>query len=828
MWRFDPYSALLGAGLTILLLLLWTLIREPIQRQWREVQVTFREALGRAAAGMEARYRERVTRWAQSAHALARMGPLEQFFVLPALLPPFPYPSPEQETVPVLVPLSPSLLLQGHRRLVVTGGLSSGRTTLLAYLALNPDAGEGLARLPLYVYLPALNWPLPEGPKVDPLQTLIQGALSVVNAPSAAGSVLRQAVRAGTALVLVDGWDELPSELQAQATSWLAGLSDAFPDNYWIITTGARNYAPLTEVGFVPVHILPWERSQVRDFLTRLPTPEQFPLEQATDHLMSLYEKTASLLDVALCAAVLLEGETPQQRSDIYRKLVERWENTIPASPPMSPKGIGAKKREKAGEVSEEVVPESREENGGAASEELAAEPLPRSPRQVLSLLAVRMQQEGRVVLSRQELELVVRELLFPDSEQERPRALVSWMLKALQGSYGAGSGIPTLVPCGSERYTFAHPLWRAFLVSEEIVENSPDLLIQHLDDPRWDPVVDFYAERGVMEPVVHTWLSQPDDLWRTRLLRAARWVTLASSDAPWRNGVMALLGRSLLAPDLPEPVRWELLQALVRTGDPGVPIFLRHMLQHPREEIRALAVGAMGMLREQADLPGLIKALGDPSEKVRTAAVQALGSLGTPGALEVLIQVLTEGDDLLRVEAARSLAQAGEEGHKILQEAMQHEDFLVRRAAAYGLGEIPTLWAREMLEKAIREDNQWIVRSAASAALAEREGRAKPNPLQPLPVVSEMGWLIAWAAERGEGVGLGEAAFGPLLRALAEGNVPIRLAAAQTLGLVGRPEHAEALQKALSDPSPEVSRMAFWALKELSLRYGLQIAASP
>ncbi|MCX8066953.1 MAG: HEAT repeat domain-containing protein [Anaerolineae bacterium] len=827
MWRFDPYSALLGAGLTLLLLLLWTLIREPLQRQWQEVQTTLRRTLGRATAGIEARYREQVVRWAQSVHALAPMGPLEQFFVSPALLPPLPHPNPEQETMPPQIPIAPALLLQGHQRLVVTGSPGSGRTTLLAYLALNSLTEDSFLRLPLYLYLPALSWPLRADPKDDPLQPLIQGALGTIGAPFVAGSVLRRAVRTGKALILADGWDELPPEPQAQATSWLVSLADAFPDNFWIVAAGAQNYAPLTEVGFVPIRILPWERPQLRDFLTRLPAPEQFTLERATDLLARLYDRTTSLLDVALYAAALLEEESPPHRSDLYRRILKRWENSLPAPPQLPRKEARTSQRGETGEpVGEEAIPEEREESG-KASEELAVEISPRSPCRILSLLALQMQQEGRVTLSRQELEQAVRDLIFPTPEQERPRALVSWALKALQSPRGAGSGTPALVPCGPDRYAFAHPLWQAFLASEEIASGPPDLLIQHLEDPRWEPVVDFYAERGTMEPIIHAWFSRPDDLWRTRLCKAARWAALTPSGAPWRNGVMALLGRTLLTPGLLEPVRWELLQALIRTEDPGVPIFLRHALQHPQEEIRALAARAMGTLRERADLSGLIKALADPSEKVRIAAIHALGVLGTPGALEALVQVLTRGDDLLRAEAARGLAWAGEEGHKILQEAMRHEDFLVRRAAAYGLGEIGTLWAREMLERAIREDEQWVVRSAATTALEERERQAKPLPPQPPPVVSDMGWLIAWAADRGEGVGLGEAAFGPLLRALVEGNVPIRMAAAQTLGLVGRPEHVDALQKALSDPSPEVARMAFWALREISFRYGLPISAS-
>jgi len=42
----------------------------------------------------------------------------------------------------------------------------------------------------------------------------------------------------------------------------------------------------------------------------------------------------------------------------------------------------------------------------------------------------------------------------------------------------------------------------------------------------------------------------------------------------------------------------------------------------------------------------------------------------------------------------------------------------------------------------------------------------------------------------------------------------------------VGRPEHADALRRALNDPEPDVARTALRALEELSARYGLNIPA--
>lgn len=826
-WQFDLYSALLGAGFTLLLLGLGYLLRDPFLRGWQELRGAALRTFGQFTAGWEARYRERVIRWAQGAHALADMGPLEQYFVPMRLAPPLPLPDPEREVPPASQPLSPDDALRGHPRLLITGGPASGRSTLLAHLALTHARPEG-TRVPLYLYLPALDWaPPPEGKKAPtPFQRLVQGALQAVGAPAPAATPLRQALQAGGALILADGWDELPSDAQEPATSWLKELADAFPGNIWVVAVGAGQYAPLANAGFVPLRLCPWDRPQVRDFLTRLPTPENFPLEQATEDLTQVLKKTGSLLDVALCAGWLLEnGAVPPKRTDPFRQRLEKWAGGFPDLPPLE--GVE-----------------------------------PPDPLDTLRILARKLQEDGRFVCTRQELEELLRQKLTPASpavgssaegeaaspagppsaetesspesappaeqpapehppapEPKRVRAALASFLKAFLAPGGP------LVACAPDQYRFAHPLWQAMLTAEALA-SSPDVLVAHLDAPSWLPVVDFYTEVGRMEPVVQAWLSRPDDLWQTRLRTAARWAALAPPDVQWRNGVMALLGRSLLAPGLSDESRQRLAEALIWTGDPGVPLFLRHALRNPNPTVRAIAARMMAILREGADLSGLAKALEDPDEAVRIAAVHALGEIGVPAAMEWLIHVLESGDETLQVEAARALARQGEEGYKVLREALQHDDFMVRRAAAYGLGEIEALWARELLEKTAREDPQWIVRSAAGTALSDREQKAKPTPPPSPPVPWDMGWLIAWAAEQGEGVGIGEAAFGPLLRALAEGPAPVRRAAAQTLGWVGRPEHADALRRALNDPEPDVARTALRALEELSARYGLSIPA--
>jgi HEAT repeat protein len=131
---------------------------------------------------------------------------------------------------------------------------------------------------------------------------------------------------------------------------------------------------------------------------------------------------------------------------------------------------------------------------------------------------------------------------------------------------------------------------------------------------------------------------------------------------------------------------------------------------------------------------------------------------------------------------------------------------------------------ARELLEKLAREDAQWIVRSAALAALDELDERGKISGVAPPPEVEQLPWLISWAASQREGVGLGDAARRMLRRAMSAGDAPVRLAAAQTLAQVGHPDDVEPLQTALTDDDPFVASAALEALAEISRRYDLRI----
>jgi hypothetical protein len=122
-----------------------------------------------------------------------------------------------------------------------------------------------------------------------------------------------------------------------------------------------------------------------------------------------------------------------------------------------------------------------------------------------------------------------------------------------------------------------------------------------------------------------------------------------------------------------------------------------------------------------------------------------------------------------------------------------------------------------------MEQDDEWAVRAAVTAALEDLDW-LETEGVEPPTDISQLPWLISWAASRGEGVGTGRAALAAVRRAFAEGDITVRLAAAQVLACAGGPDSVDVLQAALADASPAVVNAAFHALREVADRYDLYV----
>ena len=819
-WQFDPPSALIGAGITLLLIGLVYVFREELRRGWESVLSSLAQVRHRLQASAEEIYRERLSTRARSLITPTHVAPLETLFIEPELLlSSIPSSSQAEGSSLALQRLTLPQAWGEHSRLAILGETGTGKSTLLAHTALlctssTEKAEETLSslqgRLPLYISLPTVGWSEPEivddeaeisgeeeeneqdtEPESEGIETLIDAAKVIAGGKGRFVTLLRKYLEAGRAIVLLDGWDELSSQQRQPAAMWLDELTTNLPGNLWLISAGTRGYAPLAEASFVPLTLASWNPRQVERFAKQW--AEAYTASMGADEnghedtdaeispvllhkLITKLQEAARMgvspLELALRAFVYLaDQEAPGRRAALFDRALNL------------------------------LLWREQEDDAWVLT----------TCRTALGRLALQLQQEGQVILSDEEIKAEI-EAALPPSE-ERPTNAILHAFHALTGERGL------LRQVDPGRYTFVHSLWQAYLAARQLVTVDPATLVEQLEDPRWAETLRFYAELGDMGPLATAWLRRPDDMFYTRLRVLSSWIGAAPDDAAWRDGAMAVLARGFLKSKAPAQIRQALANDLATTGVPGVTYLFKQALQHPDDETRAAAVLGLTRAAREKDLPTIEKMLEDDSRAVREAAVHGLVYLNINVAMRGLEHVMMEGDDELRPLAAEKLAQLGEPGRAILIEAIDSEDVVVRRAAVLGLAK---LGMQEVLEKVAREDEQWIVRSAALAALEEDEEEVAG--VAPPPEIGQMAWLISWAASHGEGVGVGEASRHMIRQALSEGDTATRLKAAQTLIRVGRPDDVEALQASLADPDPSVANTALEALSEVSRRYDLKI----
>lgn len=161
------------------------------------------------------------------------------------------------------------VLGQGHRTLV-TGQAGSGKTTLLQWLAVRSARGDFTRSLtgwngtvPFFIPLRRyVNQSLP-APEEFPLTI---GRHLAQEMP--AGWV-HDLLRAGQALVLVDGVDEMPEAQRERVRAWLRDLQDSFSNARYVVTSrpAAIEEGWLDGLGFAATELQPMSASDVAEFI---------------------------------------------------------------------------------------------------------------------------------------------------------------------------------------------------------------------------------------------------------------------------------------------------------------------------------------------------------------------------------------------------------------------------------------------------------------------------------------------------------------------------------------------------------------------------------
>ncbi len=788
-WAFDPLSALIGALIAWIIAAALYLNRAKVVALKDKALAPFHKIKAQAQASQEEKYLATLQKRLKSLLLFNPESP-EAIFQPPTFLTRAPLPEklPPDGELPPPLEIQFAHLTDGHTRVVITGPLASGRTTALAMIVWQTQQRapeeQPFERFPVWVDLAQLN----DLPQVPPDQesspTERFAHLATLFLPELLPKWLIEHLQTAPSLVLVDNWETLPAADRNEVAYWFAEVARAFPQSTWLIASGTAGYGPLNEVGFVPAEIVPptgemvvhklyagWQR-----LLDKPPTEDQ---EDALATLNWASAAGGSLLEVSLrIVAYLQTGQLPLRPVDV----VDYYLETRIPTPDM-------------GEEQEAVADQAR----------MVA-------LSTLSYVATTYRLEGRA-FTRQEIQDYITALLPP--EEERPPKLEGAARKLLFDSRMLTRSAKHLIP--------AHYLWADFLTAWILTEEEGGLatIQAHLNDPTWTLLIEFFVGLSDATPLVKALLNRvarQND--RQALLRLARWSVIAPEGIAWHQAVMKALAQVVMMPKIGEPLRIGLGRGLALTAGENSKAFFLKALRHPAVEIRCLALRGLGWVGSSREMDILSGAIQDENLAVGEAAIEALADMDTPGAARALSDALSQADDRLILPISKALGRMVN-GHKILQESVEHPDLLVRRAAAHGLGLIDQPWAGDLLQSLVREDSEWLVRSAAESALDTQKERAEArNLVPPPPQLDQIAWLMAWAARQGTGLGLGEAAYEMLTSAVRKGDREAQVLGVLTLSYIGHAEHLSDLEPLLEAQDPLVQQAARYAIESIESRY--------
>ena len=255
-------------------------------------------------------------------------------------------------------------------------------------------------------------------------------------------------------------------------------------------------------------------------------------------------------------------------------------------------------------------------------------------------------------------------------------------------------------------------------------------------------------------------------------------------------------------------------------TGDPDNPALLLQLfdaIEDARTSPTSIAAynAAKSALITLAfdELIGILLEHEDPL--MRTAAAYGLGVLRDPEAAAPLIQALAMDEDpQVRAAAADALGVVGKgkAEEELLLALAADLDVGVRVAAARALGVLRTHWAADRMLPSLRSDPSFRVRAEVALALGEIKNSVALRPLLATRSDDESAVARAAAAEA-----LDKWSCSALIRVLesAEDSTE-RAAAAELLGEAACASAMPALGRALSDPDADVREAARTALERM------------
>lgn len=798
-WQFDSLSFLIGLLLGLALAYALLRLMPFLRRQYARLTGWARKRIAYLRSGVAVRYRAETAAYASMHHLLGKQADLDALFVPPRLLAPLEDPAllPEDRGASALnylwpewtrgigVPIPPTMtveqLLQNGRRVIIGADPGMGKTTLLAYFAHRcataaAESKDPLANiLPVFVHVAELT--LTSSGDFEDAETILVNALQKRANPLTSPGIkdlLHQKLKVGQVLLLLDGWDALPSQKRPFVAEWLEKLLHKYRRTQTFVASGLSGHGLLLELDFTWTTLLPWRQGEAEVFAAQ--TTQTLSISQSP-RLPYFWQPgqtaAATVLNYSLRGFKQIPQDAKQPLAEC--ELLQQSLSLLSDSQPLSKQTIAFWKQ-----------------------------------------LGYIMLQEGKIALSNNEVTAVAEQFAREVDEQIN-RGIASQLQKSLKN----GS---IFITWGNGTLSCQGLLWRDFLAAGYLVAQADKAAVAaHLHDDEWAQVLRFYVAQADPAPLAKQLLQGQDNSpSRESVFQVASWLPLTAAKGEWRRQTMILLGQMIRsATSFTQVIRQRALAAMAQSAEPGVMTFVSQLLERSDPFLRQLGTSAMAHLGTDQAIGLLTKMVTDGDELVRQTAVYGLlAHQHHPLAEQPLLAALLSDDEEISRIVAEGLALNGERGTEILQEALTDEDIQVRRAAVLGLSLLDAAWVEKQLIQVERHDDEWFVRSAANGALEILRARRKTANWQP-PNPADQRWLTAAFRENGRIVPDGPAAMPFLVQLISESDDPkLRAAAANLLSHLPALDAIPALETAARDSDFLVSEAAFTTLCHLRRAY--------
>ena len=827
-FHLYPFSFFVGFAVGMIVYWLIGYVR-PLLAQMRSNVKEQREAAQvRRTSGTEDNHRRLTLRRAQGMHLAAPLFALDEVLQEPRLLaPPLrvePGTSVQEDTISTTLPYmpmwpeiaavyrAPTLGLvesvASGPNIVICGAAGTGKTVALANLAslaanLKIQFGPGTDAVPFLYHAADLH--LPHDGAKDPLSIIIDAASE--RAPIFDLRRLPQFIqltfKTGSALVLIDGFDELDPQNQAIVVEWFKALIQTYPNNRIVTTACANQLNGLIDLGFHPLTLMPWDSRKTTAFIQNWGR-----LWSQTIALDTTFQSDGQQMDSLLLNNWLGFDNTQLTPFELTLKLWGAY-----AGDSVGPRVLDA--------IATHVRRLAPTGTPVAALEMLAMQV-------ILHLQPVFDSQNARKWVKQFDVvddkpaegegtdnTITSEKIALTDSQRIKLKKSKAGEVPST-GLLGKLIERGLLVSHTDNKLRFLHPVLNGYLAGQAIGDNDADVTLAA--QPDWDGktlAMHYLAARGDASAVADYMLKESGLPLHAFAFTVAHWLKDAPKQAQWRAKVFASILSLLQAEGQPITLRAHAMAAFVLSGDPGAATLFRQLLSAHSMDIIPLAALGSGALKDTKAVDTLEDMLQATSSPIRRAACLALVAIGTDKAIEAVARALLQGDEDLRRAAAEAMANDPDEGYNIIKEGSGMADIMVRRAAIHGLARIDQGWAIEILQQLQVEDDQWAVRNLAQQYL-EQKSNASPRVPRKLTTPSELPWLIEYAGKQGVGVPRGGPATDLLLSAFKNGDTEQRLAALPYLKYNANEGIIGALYHAMYGSDPEVREASFYAIEEI------------